>query len=88
MPYYLYIAKNSQKQLYIGQTSNLKRRIKRHNSKNGGKYTSDYFGDFKIVYYEAYTTRKEAMRRELQIKKWSRAKKEALIQGDLKRLKR
>jgi len=40
------------------------------------------------VYSEKYATRSEAMQREMQLKKWSRAKKEALIAGNLELLKK
>jgi predicted GIY-YIG superfamily endonuclease len=40
------------------------------------------------VYSEAYSSRIEAMRREKQLKGWTRAKKEALISGNLKLLKK
>jgi putative endonuclease len=55
---------------------------------NAGKcpYTRK-FRPWKLVYYEAFKTANEAFRRERQIKKWSREKKEALIARNLERLK-
>jgi len=47
-----------------------------------------YFKSFKLVYSEKYSTRKEAMQREYKLKKWTRSEKEALIDGDLKSLKK
>lgn len=44
--------------------------------------------NFIFVYIEQYGTRLETMRREKQLKGWTRAKKEALIKGDLKLLKK
>lgn len=85
--YWVYILRNSTDKLYIGQTNNLESRIKRHSSGNGAKYTKYNFHDFTLVYSEEYTTRAEAMKRELQLKKWSRIKKEALISGDIKKLR-
>jgi predicted GIY-YIG superfamily endonuclease len=41
-----------------------------------------------MIYAEEYPSYKEAFRREHQVKHWSRAKKEALITGDVDRLKR
>ncbi|KKR61478.1 MAG: Excinuclease ABC C subunit domain protein [Microgenomates group bacterium GW2011_GWC1_40_35] len=41
-----------------------------------------------IVYTEKYLDIKSAMNRELQVKKWTRAKKEALIKGELELLKK
>jgi len=89
MPYFVYILRTSSNTLYTGQTNNLELRLKQHQSKTSkaAKYTR-MFNWVDLVYREAYTTRKEAMRRELQIKRFSRQKKEALIRGDLNQLKR
>ena len=86
--FHVYIAINSENKLYIGQTNNLSKRIIRHQESDGAKYTKDNKSDFKLIYSEVFKTRKEAMKRELQIKKWSRAKKEALISGNYKQLKK
>ena len=51
------------KRLYIGYTSDLKKRLKRHNSKQGGKYTSRN-SPFNLIYYEAFLTKKEAIKQE------------------------
>jgi len=89
MIYLVYILRTSRKTLYIGQTNNLERRLKEHKSKSSksAKYLR-YFSSFELVYSETYQTRKEALRRELQLKKWSRAKKEALINEDKTSLKK
>ena len=88
MSFFVYILRSSSNQLYIGQTNNFGNRTKQHITKDwkAAKFTKDY-EDFKPVYKEEYFTRLEAMRREAQIKKWSRAKKEALISGNLEKLK-
>lgn len=88
MFYFLYILRTFSNTLYIGQTNNLEKRIKEHQNKTNksAKYIR-YFGTVELVYSEKYLTRSEAMHREVQLKKWSRAKKEALIRGDLKLLK-
>jgi putative endonuclease len=69
--------------------NNLEERIKEHQGKSSksAKYLR-CFSSFKLVYKEEYPTRKEAMQREYQLKNWSRSKKEALINGNLKLLKR
>ncbi|EKD57374.1 MAG: hypothetical protein ACD_57C00325G0001 [uncultured bacterium] len=87
--YYLYILRTSSNTLYVGQTNNIEKRIKEHKNKTSksARYIR-YFNSFNLVYSEKYKTRKEAMRREIQLKKWSRVKKEALIRGDLKLLKK
>ena len=86
--YYVYILRNSQNKLYVGQTNNPLARGKRHGYGLASQYTSQGNHDFKLVFTEEFATRAEAMTREKQLKKWSRAKKEALISGDLQLLKR
>lgn len=85
--YYLYIIQNVKGDLYIGQTADLQERVKRHAKGDGAKYTADH-KSFKLVYSENFPSRAAAMKRETQLKKWSRAKKDALISGDLKKLKK
>ncbi len=83
MSYFVYILRTSSNTLYIGQTNNLKRRIEEHkkDKTKSAKYIR-YFSSFNLVYSEVYPTRKEAIQREIQLKKWSRLKKEMLIKGD------
>ena len=87
--YYLYILRSTDNNLYIGQTDNLDRRIDEHikQLRDGAKFTKEHIG-FKLVFQEEYQTRLEAMRREKQLKGWTRVKKEALIQGDKLLLKK
>jgi len=77
--HYLYILRCSDNSLYCGQTNNLDRRIKEHNNPDSkSKYTRSR-RPVKLVYFEKYSTLQEAMKRELQIKKLTKAKKEALV---------
>lgn len=82
--FFVYIVRTSANTLYIGQTNNLEKRIKEHQNKStkSAKYIK-YFNSCELVYAEEYSTRIEAMRREFQLKKWTKAKKEALISGEL-----
>lgn len=77
--YYVYILKCSDKTYYTGITSNLEKRITEHS--NGllkDSYT--YFRrPIKLVFYCEFTNVNMAIEKEKQIKKWSKAKKEALI---------
>ena len=88
MVYFVYILRTSSNTLYTGQTSDLERRLKDHKEKSSrsAKYIR-YFPSFDLVYTETFPSRIEAMRRELQLKKWPKAKKEALISSDSKLLK-
>lgn len=76
--YYLYMIKNSVDKLYIGITKNPYDRVNYHNSKRGAHFTK-YIPDFKIVFLEKYDNLTIARQREIQLKKWSRIKKEFLI---------
>ncbi len=89
MSYFVYILRTSSNTLYIGQTNNLEKRLKEHNlhKSRASKYIRS-FNSFELVYSEDYLTRTEAMRRENQLKKWTKAKKEALVKGDLELLKK
>ena len=77
--YFVYILKCSDDSYYVGVTSNLFRRIEEHQI---GKYKNSYTFKRRPVVLVFYTEFKEvalAIIKEKQIKKWSRAKKEALI---------
>ena len=64
--------------LYIGMTNNLIRRVYEHKNHNRKGFTSHY-NVTKLVYYEAAPTAYSAILREKQLKKWSRTKKDCLI---------
>lgn len=78
--HYFYIIRCLDNSLYCGQTTDLKRRIIEHNT-NSSKAAKYLRGKkpVKLVYSEGYLTLQEAMKREWQIKKWTKAKKEALV---------
>lgn len=76
--YYFYLVRCNDKTLYSGYTSNIKEREYAHNIGEGAKYTRRRL-PIKIVYWEKFDTRIEAMRREAQVKSWRREKKENLI---------
>ena len=77
--YYVYMITNyTNKSLYIGVTNNLYRRLDEHNKKKANGFTSRY-NIYKLVYVESTPDISAAIAREKQLKKWSRAKKERLI---------
>ena len=80
MAFFVYILRTSGNTLYTGQTNNLEKRIKEHQNKKGrgAKYTRA-FSSVKLVYSEEYPTRSEAMKREAELKKFTKAQKEALM---------
>ena len=81
MPFYIYITTNPRKTtLYIGMTNDLKERLEEHHDNRGNPETfAGRYYCYKLIYYEAYRTPYEAIKREKELKKWSRMKKEALI---------
>jgi putative endonuclease len=83
---WLYILRLKSGQLYIGSTTDLDQRYKDHCSGKACR-TTQLDPPVGIVYTEKFDTFTEARRREAQIKKWSRSKKEALVSGDLAKLK-
>ena len=84
---YVYILRCQDESLYIGESDELKARIDRHNDGRGCVYTASRL-PVTLVYAEQFATRIEAVKRERQLKRWTREKKEALIAGDLRKLKR
>ena len=72
---------------YVGHAENVALRIKTHNDGGGAKYTF-LRRPVTLAYSEPAESKIQAIRRERQIKGWTRAKKEALIAGDLELLKR
>ena len=84
--WYVYILLCNQKIFYVGSTNDLKRRINQHR-KGESKYTKK-FSDIKFIYYESLPSEKAARSRESQIKRWSVAKKKALIKGNKDELRR
>ena len=80
MKYFIYILRTSKNTLYTGQTNSLKRRLGEHQKKSvrSAKYMRR-FDNFELVYTEKFKTRKAAMARETEIKRWRKIKKEALV---------
>ena len=84
--WHVYILECKDGSLYAGITDNLDRRFEEHKSGKGGKFTRAFVAN-KILYSEQYSTKEEALRREAQIKGWTRKKKLVLIKGDKALLK-
>ena len=84
---YVYILRCADNSLYIGETHDVVSRSARHNDGVGAADTAKR-RPVRVVYTEQYETRKACLRRERQLKGWTRAKKEALIADDKSALKR
>lgn len=70
-----------QKSFYIGISDDLKNRFSLH--KNKQNISTKKFSELQIVYAEKYPTKYEAAKREKQLKGWSHAKKQMLIDREL-----
>ena len=80
MEYYVYIMANDHDTAYyIGVTDNIARRVWEHKTKADPKGFSSRYNVHNLVYVEVYNDVNDAIRREKQIKKWSRNKKTELI---------
>ena len=86
MPAYVYILRLRSGTLYPGATKNIEERYKAHIAGKACR-TTKLDPPVDLVYTEEFHTFAEARRREAQIKRWSRSKKEALVSGDLAKLK-
>lgn len=84
--FYVYILICSDSSYYVGHTEDLEARVKCHNKGRGAAYTRTRT-PVEPVFSEQHPTIESAMARELQLKKWSKAKKDALISGDMNRLR-
>ena len=76
---YVYILKCSDNSLYTGWTNNLEKRLKVHSSGKGAKYTKVRL-PVELVYYEEFEDKITAMKREYEIKQFSRKEKLKLIE--------
>lgn len=82
MPFFVYILRTSGNTLYIGQTNNLARRLKEHLGKSArsARYIR-CFESAELVYSEEQPSRGDALRRERELRKWTKGKKEKLVAG-------
>lgn len=78
-PWFVYIVVCKDKSYYIGISNDVKKRVKKHNSGKGAKYLRGKT-PVTLLYTEKYVNKSQARKREIQLKKWSRRKKEWLIE--------
>ncbi|MBU0766439.1 GIY-YIG nuclease family protein [Patescibacteria group bacterium] len=79
MTYYFYLARCSDNSLYCGSCKDLQKREEAHNEGKGAKYTRSR-RPIHFAYHETFTTLSDALKRESEVKKWSKVKKERLAQ--------
>jgi len=86
MQSWLYLLRLKSGSLYVGSTTDLKQRYNDHCAGNACR-TTNLDPPTSLVYSEDFETFSDARKREAQIKRWTRAKKEALVSGDMTKLK-
>lgn len=79
--WYVYLLFCDQKTFYVGITDNIKKRLIAHRDKES--FFTKKFSDLKLLYCEKYQNKYLAANREKQLKGWSVAKKQMLIEGKL-----
>jgi len=77
--YFTYILECRDKTLYVGYTTDLDKRLVAHNTSKTGAHYTKIRRPVKLVYSEKFKTLSEALKREHEIKSWSREKKIDLI---------
>lgn len=78
--YYIYmVTDKAEAVLYIGVTNDLTRRLYEHKNEQIEGFTKKYHLH-KLVYFEEYSEAKDAIAREKQLKRWTREKKNALVE--------
>jgi putative endonuclease len=85
-PFFVYIVRCSDDSLYVGHTRDVDARVQLHNDGRGAHWTANR-RPVRLVYQEPQPSRQKAVARERQLKRWTHAKKLALINGDRTALK-
>ena len=83
---YTYILECANGEYYVGSTEDIVQRLQEHQTRTGGRFTKLH-QPVKLVYKEENETYQQAFKRERQLHGWTRAKKDALIKGDIELLK-
>jgi predicted GIY-YIG superfamily endonuclease len=84
--WFVYILRCADSSFYIGETNDVGRRLAKHRE-GGSTYTADR-RPVSLVYTEQHERRGDCLKRERQLKRWTRAKKEALVAGEVNRLRK
>jgi putative endonuclease len=78
MPFFCYMLECADGTFYTGWSTNPEQRLKKHNEGKGAKYTKTR-RPVKLIYIEELPDKSSALKREIEIKKLSRKKKEELL---------
>ena len=85
--WFVYLLRCADGSLYIGQANDVAKRLASHNEGTAAAHTASHL-PVRLVYAEQYPSVDDCLKRERQLKRWTRAKKEALIAGDTAALKK
>ncbi|MBI2827735.1 MAG: GIY-YIG nuclease family protein [Acidobacteria bacterium] len=85
--WFVYVLQCADDSLYIGETGDINARLLQHPDGHASTFTARR-RPVALAYVETCPGREEALVHERQLKRWTRAKKEALIAGDFELLKR
>jgi len=77
--HFVYILQSADGKYYTGYTTDLDRRMDEHKTGRGAKFTRG-FGFKKLLYHETLASKSAALKREAEIKRWSREEKKTLIE--------
>jgi putative endonuclease len=78
--YFVYILASKSRNLYVGVTNNIERRLVQHRNGKGGEFTKSY-RVHRLVHLETFGNVRLAIAREKEVKGWLRGKKAALIES-------
>ena len=78
--HFIYILRCADGSLYTGYARDVDARTKVHNAGKGAKYTCSR-RPVELVYHEAFPDLSAALKREHELKRWTKAQKELLISG-------
>lgn len=81
----MYILECADRSLYVGSTRNLDHRLAQHVEGEGAEYTRTRL-PVRLLYFEQFDRVADAYRREKQVQGWGRAKRLALVKGQVKKL--
>lgn len=79
--WYVYMLRLSDDSLYTGITTDVERRVEEHRNGEGSKYVRSRL-PCELVHTERAEDRSSALKREAEIKSWSKEKKEELVRED------
>ncbi|WP_434531302.1 GIY-YIG nuclease family protein [Haloarcula sp. NS06] len=80
-PYHVYVLRCSDNTFYTGYTTDVERRVREHDDGNGAKYTRGRT-PVELIHVESFDSQSDAMSREYEIKQYSRAEKERLVESN------